>query len=139
MTEKPFLRVVAGVAFRGGRILVTRRPPGAPYAGLWEFPGGKVEPGESDREALVREFREELEIEPRVGEEIATGRHEYPEKTVELHFYRVDALSGDPRPTGVAEIRWIDPERPGNLDFLAGDRELLDRLREPDWRERAFR
>ena len=139
MTGKPFYRVVAGVALRDGKLLVTRSPPGGPCPGWWEFPGGKVETGESDREALAREFREELEVEARIGGEIADARHEYPEKIVDLRFYRIEDLRGRPRPVGVAEIRWIDPDESGELEFLAGDREILDLLRDPEWMREAFR
>lgn len=129
--QKPTIRVVAGVALRNGSILVTRRPEGKPYPHRWEFPGGKVERGETDAEALVRELLEELNVRVDVGEEIGSYGWEYPEKRVDLHFYSIRVVEGEPAPVGVAEIRWVDPEETERLDFLEADLEFLKRLREP--------
>lgn len=132
---KPRLRVVAGIARRGRRVLAALRPEGRPYAGFWEFPGGKVEDGESDAEALRREFREELGVEAVVGGEIASYVHEYPEKIVELHFLEIVDLGGEPEAIGVAELRWVGPIDTASLPFLEGDREFLEGLRECGGRE----
>ncbi|MFH1277141.1 MAG: (deoxy)nucleoside triphosphate pyrophosphohydrolase [Candidatus Eisenbacteria bacterium] len=127
--RKPSIRVVAGVARRGRRVLAALRPEGKPYPGFWEFPGGKVEEGESDAEALRREFREELGVEAAVGSEIASYTHEYPEKIVELHFLEIVDLGGEPSAIGVAEIRWVGPVETGSMPFLEGDRKFLEGLR----------
>ncbi len=82
MTRAAPIRVVAGALFRDGLFLAALRPAGSAEAGLWEFPGGKVEPGESDEEALRREIREELGAEASIGEELDGRVHAYPEKTV---------------------------------------------------------
>ncbi len=80
-------RVVAAVVRRGGRILVTRRHPDGERGGQWEFPGGKVEPGESEPEALAREIREELGCAIEVGRLVVRHRHRYPDLEVNLAFY----------------------------------------------------
>jgi mutator protein MutT len=137
-SEKPKLRVVAGVAFRGGRMLVAKRLAGKPYPLLWEFPGGKVEEGEEDRDALRREVREELGVEARVGSEIGSCVHEYPEKIVNLRFFHIESFSGRPRPIGVAELRWVSPAEAEQLPFLEGDRGFLAKLRTPEEQEKWF-
>ncbi len=96
------IRVVGAVACRGDRVFMARRPPGGPHGGLWEFPGGKVEPGESDAEALVRELREELQVEARVAELVAVGR----DSRIALHCYRVH-WAGEAVPTEAQEVRWV--------------------------------
>ena len=130
--RKPTIRVVAGVALKNGSILVTRRPAGKPYPDRWEFPGGKVEKGETDTEALVRELSEELNVRVDIGEKIGSYGWEYPEKRVDLHFYSIRVVEGEPVPVGVAEILWVDPAETDQLDFLEADLELLKRLRERD-------
>ncbi len=99
--------IVLGYIERDGAVLLSRRAPGTPLAGCWEFPGGKVEAGETLAAALRRELREELGIEATVGEELAVTRYAYPEIHVELHVLRVTHLHGEPAPCGVADVRWI--------------------------------
>ena len=98
--------VAAAVVERDSRYLVTRRLRGTHLEGFWEFPGGKCETGETHVECLVREIREELGCAVRVGEKLLSVAHDYPERTVELHFFRCD-LGADPRPLLGQEIRWI--------------------------------
>ena len=91
------MQVVAAVIFRpDGRFLVAQRPRGKVYEGYWEFPGGKVEAGESAPQALARELREELGIEVRTAYPWITRRHVYEHATVDLHFYRVMRFDGEP-------------------------------------------
>jgi 8-oxo-dGTP diphosphatase len=122
----PALRVVAAVVRRGDAILVTRRPdrPGRP--GQWEFPGGKVEPGEREEAALHREIREELGCDVQVGPLLLRHRHHYPDLEVELAFYAC-ALppAADPAPLGVAEIAWARVGTLAGYDFLEADRAVL--------------
>src|SRR5512140_3813025 len=120
------LLVVAAVVRRGEDILVTRRPdrPGKP--GQWEFPGGKVEAGEAEPEALRRELREELGCDADVGELLLRHRHRYPDLDVELAFYRCTLAPGvEPAPIGVSEIAWAAPGTLGRYDFLEADRAVL--------------
>jgi 8-oxo-dGTP diphosphatase len=100
-------RVVAAVVRRGGRILITRRKDEAERGGLWEFPGGKVELGEDEPDALRREIREELGCALEVGKLLLRHSHRYPDLAVELAFYECALPAGEePRALGVAELEW---------------------------------
>ena len=123
------LRVVAAVVRRGDAILVTRRPDRLEGPGQWEFPGGKVEPGEPEEAALSREIQEELGCEVRVGPLLLRHRHRYPDLEVELAFYAC-ALppAADPAPLGVAEIAWARVGTLAGYDFLEADRAVLGEL-----------
>ena len=120
--------VAAGLVFEGGRLLITQRPPGGHLAGLWEFPGGKLESGESWEEALVRELREELGIDVVVGREFCRIQHAYPLREVRLRFYVCRIASGTPSPIGCSALAWVGPEEFGRFEFPEADRQLLDRL-----------
>jgi 8-oxo-dGTP diphosphatase len=118
--------VAAAVIVRPGEFLLAQRPEGKPYAGYWEFPGGKIEPGEDARAALVREIREELGIEVREATPWITRRYEYTHATVRLHFFRVSAWEGEPQPLEDQAIRWqrvghpdVSPMLPANAPVLA--------------------
>ncbi len=120
------LRVVAAVIRRGDALLVTRRPDRAGQRGQWEFPGGKVEPGEGEEEALRRELREELGCDATVGPLLLRHRHRYPELEVDLAFYAC-ALAPEAAPAalGVAELAWARIGTLATYDFLAADRAVL--------------
>ncbi len=119
-------RVVAAVVRRDGRILVTRRHPGGERGGQWEFPGGKVEAGEGEAEALVREIREELGCGIEVGRLLVRHRHRYPDLEVELAFYDCALEAGAvPRPLGAAELAWAEPGTLAAYDFCEADRPIL--------------
>ncbi len=123
------IRVSAGVLVRGDDVLVCRRPAHAEHAGKWEFPGGKVEPGETLAEALRRELAEELGVEAAVGEDLWTTTHHYPgREPVELHFFAVAVLAGRIDGAHFAEVRWQPRGRLAELDFLEADRDLVRRL-----------
>jgi len=119
--------VVAAVVETGGRFLVTRRPKGVHLEGVWEFPGGKCDPGEALRDCLARELREELDVASQAGEEIFTTTHAYPDRTIELHFFRCELL-GEPRPQLGQEMRWVTREELAGLDFPPADAELIQTL-----------
>jgi 8-oxo-dGTP diphosphatase len=120
------LRVVAAVVRREGRILITRRPPRAERPGQWEFPGGKVEAGESEPAALAREIREELGCGLEVGPLLLRHRHAYPDLEVELAFYECRLEDGvEPRCLGVAALEWAPPGTLASHDFLEADRAVL--------------
>ena len=119
--------VTAAVVERAGAYLVTRRLRGTHLEGLWEFPGGKCEAGETHEGCLVRELREELGCDAIVGAKLLEVAHEYPERTVELHFFRCD-LNGLPQPLLGQEIRWVARTELRTLDFPPADEELIQML-----------
>jgi len=116
--------VAAGVIERDGRLLIARRQAGTHLEGYWEFPGGKCLPGETLAECLVRELREELDVEADPGEEMLETTHAYPERRVELHFLRCE-LRGTPSPQIGQEIRWVLPSELAGLAFPPADAELI--------------
>ena len=120
------VRVVAAVLRRDGRILVTQRHARAERGGQWEFPGGKVEPGEREAEALCREIREELDCGVSVGALLARTTHRYPDLEVELAFYACAIEPGsEPRLVGAAAMEWVEPARLATFDFCEADLPVL--------------
>ena len=120
--------VVAAVIRRTGKILITQRLDNVHLAGMWEFPGGKVEADESFEGALLREIREELGIEIRVLDEFFTVEHEYPTKSVRLHFFNCTITEGEPEPLAVADLRWVLPAELDKFEFPPADAELIAKL-----------
>jgi mutator protein MutT len=121
------VRVVAAVIERDGRILITRRKAGAHLGGLWEFPGGKAESGESLEQALRREIREELGVEISVEASIDTVAWQYPDKRVSIVFFRC-LVHGEPRPLEGQEMMWVVRSDLGSYEFPPADAELIARL-----------
>jgi len=120
------LQVVAGIIERAGRILICRRTSGQSHPLQWEFPGGKVEPGETPEQALTRELQEELAISGATGEEITRYHFAYPGKhPIELIFFRVHRFSGEPENRIFQEMRWEAPARLTAFDFVEGDRAFI--------------
>jgi 8-oxo-dGTP diphosphatase len=127
------VEVVAAVIERDGpdgkMILIGQRVPGGRHPGKWEFPGGKVEPGEEPRAALARELREELGIEARIGPEIERYDFRYGEGTpLRLIFFRVSEFAGELINLDFAQIKWARSDTLPEYDFLAGDVEFVRRL-----------
>lgn len=122
------VEVAAGLIHREGRYLITKRKAGVHLAGYWEFPGGKREPGESLEDCLRRELFEELSI--RIDQPIPFQiiRHDYREKTVELHFFRCRIERGLESPLDCAEIRWVYPHEMQRLEFPPADKPVIDAL-----------
>jgi mutator protein MutT len=121
--------VTAAVIEHEGRYLVTRRQRGVHLEGYWEFPGGKCEPGESLAACLRRELREELGADAMIDEEILAVTHQYPGKSVELHFIACRLL-GEPAPLLGQEMRWVAREELRSLEFPPADDELIAVLAE---------
>ena len=119
--------VTAAVVEHDGSYLVTRRQKGVHLEGLWEFPGGKCDRDESLKVCLAREILEELDVPSRVGEEIFTTTHAYPDRSVELHFFRCELL-GEPRPQLGQDMRWVRREDLATLEFPPADAELIQML-----------
>lgn len=121
--------VVAGVIEREGRMLVCQRRAGSRHELKWEFPGGKVEEGETPRQALARELDEELSIQAEIGAELARYEYSYPASApLLLVFFRVSRYSGEPQNLEFNAIRWEARERLPHYDFLEGDAEFVCRL-----------
>ena len=118
------ITVVAAVVEQHGAFLVTQRQQGAHLAGLWEFPGGKVDARETHADALRREIREELDADVAVGELILDTTHAYPDRAVTLCFYRC-VLRSDPRPVLGQAMRWVPRHELPSLDFPPADDELI--------------
>jgi 8-oxo-dGTP diphosphatase len=122
------LLVVAGAALRADRLLLTRRPDGGAHAGLWELPGGKVEPGGAPEDALAREWKEELGVDVDHVEPWAFASGAPDGRHVTLLVFRVPSMRGEPAPIGVAEVRWARPDEALALPLLPADRLLVERL-----------
>lgn len=120
--------VVAGLIRDGERILICQRPANKARGLLWEFPGGKVEAGESKREALVRECREELGVTLNVGDVYAELTHEYPDMTVRLTLFEARIGEGVPRNIEHADIKWIKPEEITEYPFCPADKEICGKI-----------
>lgn len=113
--------VVGAILERDGLILCARRADGGQLGGTWEFPGGKIEPGETARVALQREIQEELRCQIEVGDEVTTTRHEYDFGIVTLTTFRCRLVGGTPQVTEHAEVRWVSPDKLPTLDWAPAD------------------
>lgn len=124
MNEASGLRhiaVVGAVIVRDGQVMAARRGGGGPLAGLWEFPGGKIEPGESAREALEREIAEELDCVVSVGDEVTTTVHEYDFAVITLTTFFCVLVDGAPRLTEHEAVRWLGAEELDSLIWAPAD------------------
>ena len=122
------IEVAAGLIHRDGRYLIARRKAGVHLAGYWEFPGGQREAGETLEECLQRELREELNVRVDIPVPYRIVRHEYPEKVVELHFFRCVIESGEAEALECAELRWVLPEEFSQFEFPPADGVILEAL-----------
>ena len=130
----PIVHVLAGVlADPGGKVLLAQRPAGKAFAGRWEFPGGKLEEGESPRDALVRELREELGIDVLEAEPLLAVAHRYPDAPVRvlIDSWRVLRWSGTPQPLDGQGLRWCPVVELATADILEADRPIVTALRLP--------
>jgi mutator protein MutT len=123
------VEVAAGLVHREGRYLIARRKPGVHLGGFWEFPGGKRESGETLEECLRRELFEELGIGIDMPIPFQIVRHEYAEKTVELHFFNCRIETGQATAIDCAEIRWVWPHELGDFEFPPADHPIIEALR----------
>ena len=122
-------QVVAALIWRQDRFLICQRPAHKARGLLWEFVGGKVEPGETKEEALARECREELDADVRAGEVFMQLVHEYPDLTVELTLFHA-TMEGEPRLLEHNDLRWITVEEIDDYDFCPADTEILAALKQ---------
>ena len=120
--------VLAAIIERDAGFLLTRRLKGTHLAGLWEFPGGKCEAGETHEECLTRELREELGVNATIGPELLVTEHVYPERTVRLHFRRCE-IDGEPQMLIGQQMQWVPREGLAAVEFPDADRALVDLLK----------
>lgn len=126
------VEVSAGLIFREGKLLIAQRHADSHLGGLWEFPGGKREAGESFEQCLVRELHEELGVTVEVGELFESVDHDYPDKSVHLRFFLCRLTAGEPQPLGCAAVNWVARDQLGRFEFPAADAGLLARLTQAD-------
>jgi 8-oxo-dGTP diphosphatase len=123
------VRVVAAALWNhAGELLIAQRPAGKPLAGRWEFPGGKLDAGESELDALGRELREELGIEVASARFLMRVIAAYPEREIELSLWMVEAFSGIPRALDGQTLKWVAPAALGAEDILEADRPFIEAL-----------
>jgi 8-oxo-dGTP diphosphatase len=125
----PAVEVTAAILVRGGRVLAALRPEGKHLAGHWELPGGKIEPGESPEECLVREIAEELGIRVRVRTPFVSVTHEYPELHVRLHTFLCDWVCGEIVAHEHPQLRWLAAGELGSVPWAPADLPILEPLR----------
>ena len=126
--EKPHVRVVAAEIEKDGCFLITQRNPYAVLPLLWEFPGGKVEFGESDVRALARELFEGVGVHIKVGDLALAVCHEYDRYTLDLLVYKAYIIEGEPTCKGVNDVRWVKPCDLGDYEFPGADQQTVDAL-----------
>jgi len=122
------IRVVAAVIADGGRYLITQRRPAAVLPLLWEFPGGRVEPNETDAEALKREVRHRLAVEVQVGQLISFVNHPYEHYSVDLFLYEGRIVSGEPRSLNVQAFQWVTSDEFDQFPFTPADEASMNKL-----------
>ena len=127
-TERKTIRVVAAIIRDGDRIFATQRGHGE-FKGGWEFPGGKIEVGETPEEALVREVREELDTEIKVGELVETVEYDYPAFHLSMDCFWAEVVSGELVLKEHAVARWLTKEELGSVEWLPADVELIEKLK----------
>jgi 8-oxo-dGTP diphosphatase len=128
LVQTPTIRVVAAMVESAGRYLITQRRPSAVLPLLWEFPGGRVEQGESDHDALKRELKERLDTEVTVDQLISYVSHRYENYTVELYLYECQLTSESLCPRGVNDLRWVRSEEFDLYEFTPADEASMTKL-----------
>ena len=122
------IEVVAAVIYKGDKFMIAQRNLNKSQGGLWEFPGGKIEVGETGEEALIREIREEFNAEIKVGELIAEVVHHYPEKDVKLYFYRAELLDEHMEVLEHEAVAWISKDEKDKYEFAGADAEAIEKF-----------
>jgi 8-oxo-dGTP diphosphatase len=131
LTQPELILVAAGVLRDGsGRVLIAQRPDGKHAAGFWEFPGGKIQSGESPLQALCRELAEEIGTQVSAAMPLMTYRHSYPERVVELHVFEVSHYSGEARSLEGQSLRWVTVDELGTAGLLEADEPIAAALLE---------
>jgi len=128
MSEPKPILVTAGIILREQEILICQRHHSGPYGLQWEFPGGKVEDSEGLEASLRRELKEELGIDTVIGEEVYRLRHRYPDRYVEVIFFRVESYLGDIANRVFESVEWVPRKDLARYNFLEADRELVEQI-----------
>lgn len=128
--ESPALSIAAALIQRDGKYLIGQRPEHKPQGGYWEFAGGKVEPGESVQQALIRECREELDVLVQPVKLVLTTKYQYPNRQVTLHFWDAVLAKGTPRALAHQKLAWAAPEELEQYSFCPANEEILTVLRQ---------
>ena len=123
------VEVVAALIRDGKKFMICQRPAPKARGLLWEFVGGKVEKGETDSEALIRECREEIDVELKVNDLFIDLVHEYPDITVHLSLYNAEIAEGEPKMLEHNDIKWITPAEIPQYDFCPADKEILVKIK----------
>ena len=126
------IQVTAAVIRNGEKVMICKRPQGKRFGGQWEFPGGKIEAGESPQQALERELREELGTEIRAGKALAEITHVYPDISIRLTLLSARIVAGEPQLLEHTQLRWVSPREAGALDLCPADRTLLNQIMEEE-------
>ena len=134
---KKRIRVVSAAIVRDGRYLITQRQEKAVLPLLWEFPGGKVEAGETDEAALRRELRERIGVDSTVAEHLSSTERDYDKYVVELHLYQCDIGAAEPGVGNVRALRWVSSAEFGQVEFTPADQKSMDALLFPRGRPAA--
>lgn len=122
--------VVAALIWDKDKFMICQRPAHKARGLLWEFVGGKVEPGETKEQALIRECQEELAVTLTVGDVFINVAHEYPDLTVHLTLFNATIAEGEPQMLEHNDIKWITPSEISNYDFCPADEEILDKIKD---------
>jgi len=122
------ITVVGAMIEREGKYLITQRKPTATLPLLWEFPGGRVEPGETDAQALARELKEEMDIHVEVAEQVMHVQHSYPDYDIDFRVYRCRLVSGTIRHLRVHDHRWVRPDELDQYEFPPADEKSIAKL-----------
>ena len=123
------IEVTAAIVNRSGKIMICQRPADKACGLLWEFPGGKIESGETGEQCIVRECQEELGITLAVKRKVTDVIYEYPNRVVHLYFYLCDIVEGEPLKKEHNDIAWITPDEIPNYEFCPADAKMLSSVR----------
>ena len=123
-----WIPVVTGLLRKNGKIVLGLRPQGESLAGAWEFPGGKIDQGETPEQALKRELKEEIDIDAEIGQLRIVHTHSYGERGVLLMFFDVNFWKGEPKTVYHEELRWADPSELATLQIPEANRNILTKL-----------
>ena len=124
------ITVVGAMIEREGKYLITQRKPTATLPLLWEFPGGRVEPGETDAQALARELKEEMDINVEVADQVMHVQHSYPDYDIDFRVYRCKLIAGDIKHLRVHDHRWVAPAELDDYEFPPADQKTFEQLLE---------